>query len=394
MGMADEFTDVTTTSWGDRLTDSFKGIIFGIILFIGAFPLLFWNEERSADRIRTLHEGKSLVVAVASDQVDPSHNGALIHTFGNAISNDILQDQLFGVKENALKLKRTVEMYQWQEKQKSKTKKNSGGSETTKTTYSYDKIWSEHPINSGEFKKSEEHTNPTMPYASETYSATNITIGAFKLTNHFIEQINKFETYPLSQQNFDAMNSSLKQSFVLSGNSYFYGDASNPQVGAVRISYEIIKPTDISVIGKQDNNIIQTYYTKNGNINLLEMGNVDAESMFTLAESENTLMTWLVRLGAFVLMWSGLQMVFAPISVLGDIVPLIGSLLGAGTSLVAGIISLVLSLVTMAIAWIVFRPMIGIALLILAGGFFFGGFKVIKRKLQKAKVKLEPPVNL
>jgi hypothetical protein len=383
--MADEFKEVTTTSWGKRIVNSFMGIIYGIIFFIGAFPLIFWNEGRSVDRIRTLDEGRSLVVAVASEQVDPSHNGGLIHISGNAITNDVLKDQFFGVQENALKLKRTVEMYQWKESKHSKTEKNLGGSETTETTYSYEKAWSEKPINSGEFKKREGHENPAMPYASETYSATNITIGAFKLTNPFIKQINKFESYPLSQQNFDAMDSRLKQSFALSGNTYFYGDPANPQIGAIRISYGIIKPTDISVVGKQDNNTIQTYYTKNGDISLLEMGNVGAESMFASAESENTLITWLVRLGAFVLMWIGLAMVFGPIKVLGDVVPFIGSILGAGIGLVAGMVSLVLSFVTMAIAWIVYRPVIGIALLVLAGGLFFGGFKMIKGKLQKAK---------
>ncbi|MFZ4761910.1 MAG: TMEM43 family protein [Alphaproteobacteria bacterium] len=383
--MTDEFKEVTTTSWGKRIVNSFMGIIFGIIFFIGAFHLIFWNEGRSVDRIITLDEGRSLVVAVASEQVNPSYNSALIHISGNAVTNSVLKDPFFGVQENALKLKRTVEMYQWKESKDSKTEKNLGGSETTEATYSYDKTWSEEPINSGEFKKREGHENPAMPYKSETYSATNITIGAFKLSNPFIKQINKFEPYPLSQKNFSAMDSRFKQSFALNGNTYFYGDSANPQIGAIRISYGIIKPTDISVVGKQDSNTIQTYYTKNGEISLLEMGNIGAESMFASAESENTLITCLVRLGAFVLMWVGLAMILGPISVLGDVVPFIGSLLGAGIGLVTGVVSLVLSFTTIAIAWIVYRPVIGIVLLILAGGFFFGGFKMIKGKLQQSK---------
>ena len=44
-------TEVSVESWGSRLGGAFKGILVGIILFILAFPLLFWNEGR-AERLR------------------------------------------------------------------------------------------------------------------------------------------------------------------------------------------------------------------------------------------------------------------------------------------------------------------------------------------------------
>ena len=42
--MVDKFVETTTKSWGSRIVGSFMGIIVGIILFLGAFPLIFWNE--------------------------------------------------------------------------------------------------------------------------------------------------------------------------------------------------------------------------------------------------------------------------------------------------------------------------------------------------------------
>ena len=389
--MADEYREVTTKSWGSRIVGSFMGIIFGIILFIGAFPLIFWNEGRSVDRIKTLDEGRSSVVALSSEQIDPSHDGALIHITGKATTTDPVADTVFGIQETALKLKRTVEMYQWKESSESKTEKNLGGSETTETTYSYNKEWSEAPINSSSFKKPDGHQNPSsMPYESETYSAATITVGAFKLSDPFISQINSYENYPLSQQNFDALEPSLKADYALSGGTFFHGNATSPQVGAVRISFGIIKPTDISVIGKQDAAALQTYFTKNGDIALLETGNVSADSMFASAESENKIITWLIRLGAFICMWIGLSLILGPISVFGDVIPFVGNILGAGIGLVTGVVALVLSLITMAIAWIVFRPLIGIALLVFAGLFFFGGFKMIKSRLQKQAPPMQP----
>ena len=46
----ESFTDVSHTSWGGRIKTSFKGLLFGLILFLGAFPLLFWNEGRAINR--------------------------------------------------------------------------------------------------------------------------------------------------------------------------------------------------------------------------------------------------------------------------------------------------------------------------------------------------------
>ena len=102
--------------------------------------------------------------------------------------------------------------------------------------------------------------------------------------------------------------------------------------------------------------------------------------MFAAAESENKLITWLIRLEPPLMMWIGLALVMGPISVLGSVIPFIGNILGAGTGFIAFVLALVLTAITAAIAWIVFRPLIGIALLVLAGLFFFGGFKWLRSK--------------
>ena len=369
--------------FGERITNSFKGIIFGIILFIASFPLIWWNESRSVDRIKTLDEGRNLVVAVSSQKVNANNNNALIHISGRAVTSDILKDQWFGVAENALKLHRIVEMYQWEEHSKTE-RSNSGRDETSKTTYSYNKTWSAQLIDSSRFKEREGHDNPSsMSYNSETFIASNINVGAFKLTSAFVKQIDDFISYPLSQQNFDDMDKRLQQYFRLNGNEYFYGDPANPQIGAIKIQYSIIKPLEVSVIGKQNNNTIETYYTKNGKMKLLQTGVVGAESMFSSAESENTTITWLIRLGAFLAMWIGLAMLFGPITTLSSVVPMMGSIIGAGIAIITGIICIVLSFITMALAWIFFRPLIGVALLILAGGLLFGGFKIARKKAIK-----------
>ncbi len=53
----DSFTEVSSQGWFSRIGDSIKGILFGIFLFIAAFPLLWWNEGRSVERYNSLKEG-------------------------------------------------------------------------------------------------------------------------------------------------------------------------------------------------------------------------------------------------------------------------------------------------------------------------------------------------
>lgn len=379
-----QYREITTKSWGQRIAGSFGGAIIGLIFFIASFPLIWWNEGRSVDRIKTLDEGKSIVVSISSEYSDKNNNNKLVHIFGTANSEETLRDNVFGIDSTALKLRRTVEMYQWKEHKRTQTKTNLGGSETTETIYSYDKTWSEELISSGNFKMASNHINPSsMPYKSKIFVGSHITIGAFKLTDSFVNQIDNFEDLPVLTEHHESMNPQLKQHFKPYGSGYFSGNPALPEIGSIRIRYSIAPPVETSVIGKQSDNSITSYNTKNGTISLLDYGNIDAESMFVSAAKENSITTWLIRIGAFVLMWIGLMMVLNPIRTIGDVLPIVGSILGAGIGLVTGVIAIVLSFITIAIAWIFFRPVIGVILLVTASIFAFGGIKTIRQKLKK-----------
>lgn len=61
--------------------------------------------------------------------------------------------------------------------------------------------------------------------------------------------------------------------------------------------------------------------------------------------------------------------------------PFLGNLAEMGIGLVSFLIALILSSITIAIAWIIYRPLIGIALLVVA----VGSVVVFKKKLPEAK---------
>jgi hypothetical protein len=123
----------------------------------------------------------------------------------------------------------------------------------------------------------------------------------------------------------------------------------------------------VSIVAQQTGNSFQPYQTTVGRpIELLEQGILPADQMFKAAQSRNTMLTWVLRLGGFLVMLFGMSTILRPIAVFGSVIPALGSLLGAGTFLISLLVSVVLSFVTMAVAWIVYRPLLGIALLAVA----------------------------
>jgi hypothetical protein len=101
--------------------------------------------------------------------------------------------------------------------------------------------------------------------------------------------------------------------------------------------------------------------------------------MFTAAQTANQKLTWLVRLGGFLLMVVGLKMLLGPLGVIGDVIPFIGRLIRLGTGLIAFTISAASALTVIAMAWIVYRPLLGTTLLAIAV-VIFGATAIMGRK--------------
>ena len=159
--------------------------------------------------------------------------------------------------------------------------------------------------------------------------------------------------------------------------------AAQPRIGDMRVTFTVIKPHDISIVSKQRGDTFTAYLAKTKKrVDLLQDGVVDCAEMFEDARDANTLFTWLVRLGGLLIMYIGLSMVLKPLSVLGDVLPILGTVIGWGTGLVAGVVALVCALVTIAVAWIFYRPVLAVLLLVAAGALVF----LVWKKKQSKKI--------
>ncbi|MCI5149198.1 MAG: hypothetical protein D3916_07405, partial [Candidatus Electrothrix sp. MAN1_4] len=354
--------------------------------------LLFWNEGRAVKTYKTLKEGAGSVISVPADRVAPANAGKLIHVTGRAITEDTLTDPVFGLSANALQLLRQVEMYQWQEESSSTTEKKVGGGTKTVTTYSYSKTWSNHVISSSGFKESGYDNPGSMPYEDAEQIADRVMLGAFALPHALVSKIGGMQPLPVNNET-PLPDELAGQAQRYDSGIYIGNNPSDPQIGDVRIHFEVVPQQEVSVVAQQTGSSLTAYKTSTGGtVELLQTGSKTAEAMFQKAQTDNKIMTWILRVVGFILMLIGLNMIFKVFSVLADVLPFLGSIVGAGTGIIAFLIAGVLSLITIAVAWIVFRPILGALLLAVAVVLIvmIGS----RMKAGRAKVATPPPPPL
>jgi uncharacterized membrane protein (DUF485 family) len=376
--MSDSYSEVTHQSWGSRLKESSRGALIGIIFFFGAFYLLFWNEGRAVHRAQTLEEGASIVLSIDSDIVEWVYDGKLVHLSGDTNTDETLKDVMFGVTAaEIIKLRRVVEMYQWDESVHSETEEMLGGGTQTVTTYSYSKKWSSTLIDSSQFMQPEGHQNPSyMPVSGDTVRAKQVKVGEFSLSPSLVEKLNNFQHLPITQEMFEQLqkkrSSQFKSLHLHYGNYYVGYDPAYPQIGDFQIKFEVVRPTTISVVAKQVSSRLTPYMTEaGGEIELFEYGVLTAGEMFKRAQRANTILTWILRLVGFVMMFIGLSTIFYVLKILAAVIPVLGNLVGIIGGFIILVLTFILSLITIAIAWIYYRPLLGIALLLIAAGLLY-----------------------
>jgi hypothetical protein len=382
---SDSVTKTTSTSFFGRIGNALAGILFGLILLLGSFVLLTWNEGRAIKTEKRLKAGAGMVVSLPSAEALPENEGKLVHFTGTASAGGPVEDPAFGLSAEALRLRRSVEMYQWEQSEDSETKQKLGGSEETTTTYSYSKGWSSTAIDSSQFEVPEGHSNPSsMPVNDATFEAEGIHVGKFDLPPNLVDSIDNFTPRSITAEEAQAA-AGLHQMpiHVVSGGVFYLGeDPATPAIGDVKITFEEALPGPVSVIARQLGTTLEPFTVEDlGSIELLKTGTFSAATMFQQEQESNVMLTWVLRLVGFLMMLFGLLMISNILSVVASVIPLLGNIVGAGVGLMAFAVALPLTLLTIALAWLAYRPIIGIPLLLLAGvSIFFAGAKLFKAR--------------
>ena len=400
-----EIREVHDPKWTERLGSSFSGVLKGLGMVIGAGVLIFWNEGRAVKTARSLDEGAGAVISVPSDKVDAANEGKLVHVSGRADTKDTLADPIFGISTVALRLNRKVEIFQWVEHKETHREKQCDKT-IEKTTYTYSKEWCDKPVDSQGFKEAG-HGNPAvvMPFTDEEKNAQNVTLGAFRLSEANVKRMHGWKAFPFAQD--FKVPEALKGASLVNGVIYVPGarvattttttttatggsplaaaakaataavtnavnnalsaTAAEPQLGDFRVTFKVVEPHDISLCYKQKGDTFVPWTASNGrHIDLQSAGLVEAETMFVNAKASNATLTWVLRFFGFFIMFGGFKMVFAPFVTLVDVIPVISGIVSVGLGLVSFLLALAGSLLTAGIAWIFYRPVLGITLVAVA----------------------------
>lgn len=387
------YTEVSSKNWFQRLGESFGGIVTGFVIIALATWLLWWNEGRTFKTAGAIGEAEMLTQDVADiSKINPALEGKLIHAIGRAETKDILRDPVFGIELEAINIAKSVEYYQWEEHSHSETRKKLGGGEETVTTYTYDTGWTSSPVDSNSFKDSEYRgRNTTLARIEDsTIWAKNVSFGAYKLPDFLIHSIGGKLPMTLTSVDVNSVaniisvpknyTESADKLITVSGSTVYIGkNPAAPEVGDVRVTFSYVPEADVSIVAQVIRDTFEKFTASNGyTFSRLDMGKVGIARMFEGARSDNNIMAWLLRIAGIFLVVLGLRMIFHPLSVLGDVIPLLGTIIGAGMGVVAFLLGLAWSLIVIALAWVRFRPLV-------AGGLIAAALLLIYLSYAKGK---------
>ena len=171
---------------------------------------------------------------------------------------------------------------------------------------------------------------------------------------------------------------------------YFGRVPGSPEVGDVRITFEKVVPAKVTVMAVVDGDTFKPFKAKNGKrFQTLVMGKKSGDEIIEAEKEANNMILWALRIIGIMMVIGGLKGIFGFLETILKVVPFIANIFGWGIGIVCTVIGIAWSLIVIAIAWLFYRPLLGISLLVLAGFlvwvFAFKGKDKLKELAQRGK---------
>ena len=201
----------------------------------------------------------------------------------------------------------------------------------------------------------------------------------------------------INKQMANAENKKDLQYIHQASNVLYFGRVpGSPEVGDVRVTFEKVVPAKVTVMAVVDGDSFKPFKAKNGKrFQTLVMGKKSGDEIIDAAKESNNMILWALRIIGILMVIGGLKGIFGFIETILKVVPFIAGIFGWGVGLVCTVIGIAWSLIIIAIAWLFYRPLLGISLLVLAGFlvwvFAFKGKDKLTELAAKAKNKNTAP---
>jgi len=344
------------------------GLAVGIAIIYLSMIIIFESEGDKTPQTYALRLVREKLIKVSNSSINSKNNLQVVYISGLATSGEVLKDPLLHVSQQAIKLIRKVEMYQWVE-QVSSSKVLRSVDE--KTVYRYTPQWSETLINSHLFNNPQGHQNPeTMLMTSLSERAQSVRVGDFHLPSELVENMKGAIILDLAQIDLSTLQEKLHRTILHKEYSLYVGqDPQKPQIGDLRITMMEVVPQTVSIIAQQFGLGLRPYKTVSGeSISLLVMGSHSPKEMLKEANTDtiSQFNSALTRFVTFAMMVLGIYLILWPVAALAKVMPYLGKLVKKDRVYMAFIGGLLLWALVTSIAWCTYRPFWALGIILLA----------------------------
>ena len=329
---------VTRTGFLGNLMNSVMGIPIGILLFLISFWVLFKNE--GLPNMGKIAESQSS--EVAADET--GHDGDFVSVTGTLESSSMVGDPDFLSPGNYINLSREVEMYAWVEHSESETRDKVGGGTETITTYSYELEWTSSPRTTGMDDPS--YNNPAMTISAGSWEGDSANVGAWNIDIGDARWPGGDRLSPSGLPLLgQAARGTIQGEYIYLG----YGSPNSPSIGDHRISFRALQPGgEVTAFGEASGGNLVAHDVADRSF--LRVLSGDREAAISTLKLEAAALKWGLRILGFLLMWFGMQMVFAPLHAVAGILPFLKRGTKSLIALITFPIAAILTLLTIVIS--------------------------------------------
>jgi hypothetical protein len=349
----------------------FVALLVGVLLFIGAFPVLFVNESQ---------ENLASVAKKAVEYEPSLENNTFVYTVGSITATNYAVDEL--LTKNFIYVSRTVEMYGYQESQETVNSQD---------RYRYTPGWLVNPPVTTAWLGTinEQPQNIPTDYnlwisnlpQRQTTTATDLEINGITLDQNQLSFSGEQELV-LNEADIENDEFSIQNNYLYFSNQ-LSGTATNPLIGDIRVSFSVIELSDEGlVLGWFNNGQIEAYTTNNNNLIYRYFnGETSIRSVVSLLQSEYELSLWIFRGVGFLMLFVGLLLVLKPLMSVLNVIPFFGDLGNFLLMLMSFGVSLLLTVITIILSLIVQNLLIVMSVSVVLFGLFFFLIRKPKKKI-------------
>jgi hypothetical protein len=419
----------------------------GFLLVILCSFFIFQNET---NYVKEQASADVMLDAKVIDNCDPTglSSGELIFSSCKVNAPDIATNlpsplNSFVSKFEGASLSWAVEIYQWTESSSQECTKDNRGGDNCVTKYTYDKTWSDTPVESRGFHSPRYHSNTgdlpsNVQNGDYTVPGRNIFLSANEGDSQSIGNVPHFVLDKDLQSQFPHVDA-LAGTASLAGGSqkqwsggrledsnlrhisgYLTTSFGSPAIGDIRISVSGQRASSASVsadtfgadgagvnLGPHPPQKFDFWGRMTYPVEYLRGGNYDLHGFIAEIKDENMMIAWLFRLIGLVVMIAAFFLIFSPLSVMADLLMwlnyctcCLGSILDKASQAVISAVSCgtgcICFTIIFCMAWCVANPtytLLGVLLILcICGGGAAYRFFGMKENIKAREVSLEPHV--